>query len=284
VLEQSKTQFKAYLPLAAVAFVNADFHRMRREYEAMKGTGAVGASLAAHGLADLAMYEGRWADAGKLLDEGIATDTQSKNATAHAAKLIMRAELHATLNRMPQALRDAQEALQLSKEHATLVPAALLYIRANRRADANTIAQELSNQFQRRGRAYGEIVAAELTRASGSYVPATEALSRAAKLSDLWIGRFLLARTYIDADQYPLAQAELAVVDRRRLEASAVFLDDVPSYRYLSTLPYWTGRVQQGTNPQSPAAADSYRKFLQLRPDVAASDALAADARKRLTR
>jgi serine/threonine protein kinase/tetratricopeptide (TPR) repeat protein len=283
VIKDSKTLYKAYLPLAAVAFANSDYDAMRGAYEAMKTT-APGTSVAVHGLADLAMYEGRWADAEKLLSDGIAADAKTKNTTSQAAKLMMRAELHATLNRMPQALGDAQDALQISKEHSTLLPAALLYIRANRRADAQAIAQELSNQFQRRGRAYGEIVQAELARAAGSYVPATEAFSRAAKLSDLWIGRFLLARTYIDAEQYPLAQAELAIAERRRLEASAVFLDDVPSYRYLSTMPYWTARMQQGTNPQSAAAAESYKKFLALRPDTTAGDAIAADARKRLAR
>ena len=58
VLDQSKTQYKAYLPLAAVAFVASDFQRMREAYDGMAATGAAGASHAAHGLADLAMYHG----------------------------------------------------------------------------------------------------------------------------------------------------------------------------------------------------------------------------------
>jgi tetratricopeptide (TPR) repeat protein len=284
VLKQTPNQYKAYLPLAAVAFAASDYGRMRDEYAAMKSTGPLGASLAAHGLADLAMFEGRWADAEKLLTEGVAADAKTKNTTAQAAKLVMRAELHATSNRMPQAISDLQEALALSKEHSTLLQAALIYVRANRRGEAQTIAQELSKQFQRRGRAYGEIAQGELARVAASYVAAVEALNRSEALSDLWLGRFSLARVYIEAGQFPLAQAELNIADRRRLEASAVFLDDVPSYRYLATLPYWQARVQEGTNPGSAAAAENYRKFLSLRPDAAAADALAADARKRLTR
>ncbi len=42
VLEQSKGQYKAYLPLAAVAFASSDFRRMRDAYEGMRGTGAAG--------------------------------------------------------------------------------------------------------------------------------------------------------------------------------------------------------------------------------------------------
>jgi len=282
VITESKTLYKAYLPLAAVAFVSGDFDGMRREYETMKTTGAVGSSLAVHGLADLAMYEGRWAEAEKLLTDGIATDVKTKSATSQAAKLMMRAELHATLNRMPQATRDADDAVALSKEQSTLLQAALIDLRAGRRGDAQAIAQELSKQFQRRGRAYGEIVEAELARAAGNHVQAAEAFARGAKLSDLWLGRFLLAQNYIEAGQHPLAQAELTIVERRRLEASAAFLDDTPTYRYLGTLLYWIARVQQGTNPQSAAAAENYKKFLALRPDASAFDQIALDARKRV--
>jgi tetratricopeptide (TPR) repeat protein len=255
---------------------------MRDEYAAMQSTGPIGASLAAHGLADLAMYEGRWADAEKLLTEGIGADAKSNSRTGQAAKLLMRAELRATLNQMPQAIGDVESALELSKEHSVLLQAALIYIRANRHGEAQAIAQELSKQFQRRGRAYGEIAQGELARAAGSYVEAAEALTRSEGLADLWLGRFSLARVYIEAGQFPLAQAALQVAEQRRLEASAVFLDDIPSYRYLATLPYWTARIQEGTNPASAAAAENYRKFLALRPDAAASDALAADARKRV--
>jgi len=228
------------------------------------------------------MYEGRWAEAEKLLTDGIATDVKTKSATSQAAKLMMRAELHATLNRMPQATRDADDAVALSKEQSTLLQAALIDLRAGRRGDAQAIAQELSKQFQRRGRAYGEIVEAELARAAGNHVQAAEAFARGAKLSDLWLGRFLLAQNYIEAGQHPLAQAELTIVERRRLEASAAFLDDTPTYRYLGTLPYWIARVQQGTNPQSAAAAENYKKFLALRPDASAFDQIALDARKRV--
>ena len=71
------------------------------------------------------------------------------------------------------------------------------------------------------------------------------------------------------------------IAEKRRGEATAVFLDDVPSFRYLAPLPYWLGRAQEGVNKASPAAADNYKKFLSLRPDDS-RDPLVADARKRL--
>jgi len=87
---------------------------------------------------------------------------------------------------------------------------------------------------------------------------------------------------YVDSEQYLSAQAELDVADKRRGEATAVFLDDVPSFRYLAPLPYWLARSQEGVNKASAAAAENYRKFMALRPEPS-SDPLAADARKRLT-
>ena len=71
------------------------------------------------------------------------------------------------------------------------------------------------------------------------------------------------------------------IADKRHGEATAVFLDDVPSFRYLAPLPYWLARSQEGVNKASAVAADNYRKFIALRAEDS-RDPLVADARKRL--
>ncbi len=284
VLEQSKTQYKAYLPLAAVAFSSGDFAAMAGVYESMRASGAPGASLATLGLADLAMYEGRWPEAEKLLEDGIAADEKSNERLARAAKLTALAEVHLAQNRAPQAVRAVQDAMAITREDSTLVSAALVLIRAGRRAEAQSIAEELGRQFQPRRRAYAAIIQGEVARAAGRVVEAKDAFDRARKLADLWLGRFLLGITYVESDQvdqHLSAQAELDIADKRRGEAIAVFLDDVPSFRYLAPLPYWLGRAQEGVNKASPAAASNYKKFLSLRAQDS-RDPLVADARKRL--
>jgi serine/threonine protein kinase/tetratricopeptide (TPR) repeat protein len=279
-LELSKGQYRAYLPLAAVAFAASDPAAMKQAYDGMRSTGAIGASVATHGLADLAMYEGRWADAEKLLVDGIAVDEKAHNSVLQASKLVVLAEVHVAQNRAPQAVRAAQDALALSKQDPIAVPAALVLLRANRRADAQTIASDFGRQFQRRNRAYGAIIEGEIARAAGRSGEAKDAFDRAQKLADLWLGRFLLGVTYVEGAQYPSAQAELGLAEKRRGEAAAIFLDDVPSFRYLAPLPYWLGRAHEGMNAGS-AAAENYRKFLSLRPEDS-RDPLVADARKRL--
>ena len=69
---------------------------------------------------------------------------------------------------------------------------------------------------------------------------------------------------------------------RRRGEATAIFLDDIPSVRYLAPLPYWHGRAQEGLGLSAQAAAN-YKQFLATRTG-APDDALAKEARARLAK
>jgi TolA-binding protein len=67
---------------------------------------------------------------------------------------------------------------------------------------------------------------------------------------------------------------------RRRGEATAVFLDDLPTMRLLAPLHYWMGRAKEGQGEKDAAAAE-YRAFLTRRPE-GSQDPLAIEARKRL--
>ena len=50
---------------------------------------------------------------------------------------------------------------------------------------------------------------------------------------------------------------------KRKGEATSIFLDDFPSYRYFAPVYYYLGRAQEGL--KSPAAKESYQKFLRSR-------------------
>jgi hypothetical protein len=93
------------------------------------------------------------------------------------------------------------------------------------------------------------------------------------------MGRYLLGRAYLDAGAFTEADAELERCQRRRGEATALFFDEVPSWRYYAPVVYWRGRAQEGL--KSPAAADSLKTFLALKAD-ASGDPLVADARRRV--
>jgi tetratricopeptide (TPR) repeat protein len=129
------------------------------------------------------------------------------------------------------------------------------------------------------------IALAQTYIAAGSVAPAIAAASRAVELlrgavelADLWLIRFELGRSYLEAGFLAEALTEFIDCDERRGEATAVFLDDMPSYRYLAALPYWTARAQQGLGMQS-SSTQGYEAFLSLRPE---GGPLAEDAHRRL--
>ena len=61
----------------------------------MAKAGPEGASLASAGLADMAMYRGRYKEAEAILLAGIQADTKASNTAGVAAKRLMLAEVYA---------------------------------------------------------------------------------------------------------------------------------------------------------------------------------------------
>ncbi|MGQ0735838.1 MAG: protein kinase domain-containing protein [Acidobacteriota bacterium] len=281
VIAQAPSQYKAYLVKAAAAFVAGDLQTMRQAYAVMaERGGTAGASLSQHGLADLAMYEGRRADAITLLRAGIEADQQAGRRGSAGAKLAMLAEALAADGHTAAALTAARQAIDFAREDATLLPTALIFLGDGREAEAKAVAEDLSKQFQARSRAYGEMIAAQITRAGGRLNDSVDALGRAQKFADLWLGRFMLGVINVEAGRFALAQPDLELCLNRRGEAMALFLDDVPTFRYLVTVPYWLARVQEGQQ-NSAGAAEHFKLFLASQPGDS-SDPLVADARKRL--
>ena len=77
------------------------------------------------------------------------------------------------------------------------------------------------------------------------------------------------------------AKSTLDICMKRRGEATALFLDESPTYFVFPQVYYYLGRAQEGL--QSPAAAESYKAFLNIKAN-AANDPLVADARRRSSR
>ena len=230
--------------------------------------------MANHGLADLAMYEGKWAEAGTILQAGMAEDEKSNNRVARSAKLIALAEVRLAEGQNAQALTAIKEALAI-REDATLVPAALVQLKAGRTAEARAIADELTKQFQPRSRAYGAIVQAEIARSGGRLVEGMDMLAPAQKLADLWLGRYVLGVINVEAGRYPAALGELNQCLKRQGETTAVFFDDMPTLRMQAPL-----KVLAGARPGGAQQRDRCRRTL---PGVSRSSTcrLSRPARRR---
>jgi len=74
------------------------------------------------------------------------------------------------------------------------------------------------------------------------------------------------------------AADEMEIALRRRGEATDLFIESFPTYRFFPAAEYWEGRAREAL--RSPAASESYRAFLAMKRTD--EDPLVADARKRL--
>ena len=158
------------------------------------------------------------------------------------------------------------------------VPAALLHLESGRHQAAMDIAAALEQDLRAQYRAYGKMITGMAASRDGDHVAALDALREASGLFDYWLIRFQLGRAYLAAGQFAEATDELAICERRRGEAAAIFLDDLPSWRYVATLPYWQGIAMAGVGMQE-AARQKLQAFIDSRT---AEDELLADARRRL--
>ena len=280
VIEQEKTFHKAYLAQAMAALAASDVPATLDAYTRMQTAGPRGVSLASLGLADVAMYQGRFHDAELTLQSGIIEDEKSKNIAGLASKYIALAEAYQSQGNDRLAVEMSEKALGVSRQDPLIVAAAEVLVRANRVPAARALATELTAKFQPQAKAYGSIIEGEIALKEKRPAHAIEAFLAAQKLADLWLGRFMLGVAYIEAGRYAEALQEIETSVKRRGEATAVFLDDMPSFRRLSAVPYYLGRAQEGLG-MKPRAIENYNAYLALRPD-ASHDPIAADARKRV--
>ena len=278
VVEQDATFYKGYLPQAIAALDLKDFDTARVAYESMAQGGPRGESLGSAGLADMNIYRGQFDAALQQLEQGIATDVANEKQQAAATKYIMMAEAHMERGDQAAALDAARTALDLDDGDATSISAARLFIAASDTESAGVIADRLSSQLQPQRRAYGSMLAAMQDLAAGRTVDGIDKLTAALDLADLWLMRMQLGIAYLQADYAAEAIAEFETASSRRGEASAVFLDDVPTFRYLAELPYWTAlaNLEMGMHH---AARRNFEDYLALRPD---GGRFVADARERL--
>jgi tetratricopeptide (TPR) repeat protein len=238
-----------------------------------------GASAAATGLADVALYRGRADEALAILQKGIDADLAGKDPESAAVKLATLAEADLLRGDKGAAVAAADRAVSLSKGENILYPAARVYLEAGHEPKALAIAKDLSGRLEVDPRAYAELIRGEAELKRGKPREAIALFEGAKKIADTWQGRLDLGRAYLDMGAYPEAHDQLETCAKRRGEATAMFLDESPTYHVFPPVHYYLGRAQEGI--KSPAAAESYTAFLATKEN-GGKDPLVADARRRL--
>ena len=250
------------------------------DYEKLRDVSPYGASIAATGLADLALYQGKLADAANLLEKAIANDLTAKDAESAADRAATLALVQLTLGKTQEAVSSAARASANSKDAGVIYRAAQVYIAAGQDAKVLQLVAPLSQRLQTEPRVYAKLIEGEAQLKKGNARDALNSFQEAQKLADTWLGHFDMGRAYLDAGAFTEASSEFDVCLKRRGEATSVFLDDVPSYHLLPAVYYYQGRAREGLN--SPGAAESYKSFLAIK-EKGAGDPLVADAQRRLS-
>jgi tetratricopeptide (TPR) repeat protein len=278
VLEANPSYETAYVPAAMALIDQGDYAGASGIYDRLRQVSPYGASLAATGAADLALFQGRIEEAASLLERGIAGDRANELDAEAARKLMMTARAHMTSGDTAGAVTSTDQALSLARRRNVLFEAAVVFIEVGRTERALELSQELGGQLEPEPRVFSKLIEGRVALAGGEPQRALAFFNEAQALIDSWMGRYLLGRAYLDAGAYTEAYTEFETCVKRRGEVTSIHLDDVPSYHHFPEVYYYLGRSQEGLG--SPAAANSYRSYLEIKAD-ADSDARVADAHRR---
>jgi len=248
-------------------------------YRALEAKGAYPASLAATGLADLLLYEGRLEEAVKILEAGIAADVKGGMAFRAADKCLMLAQARLVQGRKDQAAAAADRGLALDKSPEIQFGAGEIFLESGQADKVRDISAALRLKLEPGQKAFARILSGRLSLLRHETADAVALFEEAKGLADTWLARFNLGLAYLEAGSFAEAYSEFDSCLKRRGEAAAAFWNDLPTIRRLPPLYYLLGRAQEGL--KSPAAKDSYNAFLLIK-EKGDPDPMVEDARRRL--
>jgi tetratricopeptide (TPR) repeat protein len=268
----------ARLALAFAQVGQGQVAEAAKTYEAIKKLGPEGTSFSASGLADLAIYEGRFLDAERMLTQGAADDLAAGSPDKAARKFATLADVLLIQQQKRAAVAAAEKALSNSQAVKIRFLATRVFLEAGAADSAKALATGLAAELQAEPQAYASIIEGLMALGAGDARQAIKVLTSANALADTWIGHFHLGRAYLEAGAFPQADSEFDRCIKRRGEALSLFLDEEPTYAYFPPVYYYQGRVREGL--KSTRFAESYRAYLDIR-GKSTEDSLVPDVRRR---
>jgi len=279
VLSINPSTSPAYLSLAEAQLGQGQIENAADSYHQLEKHGPQLASIAAAGLADLAAYQGKYADAALILSRGAASDLAAKMTDSAARKYAALANLDELQGHPVAAVSDLGNALAQSQSAQIRLLAAITYVDVGDLPKAQKLATSLSAELSSESQAYGKMVAGLIALKKKNPNEAIRQMTAANNLMDTWIGRFELGRAYLDAGAFTEADSEFDQCARRRGEAIELFMDNVPTYAYFPQVYYYQGRTRQGM--KSAGFGDLYKTYLSIRGQ-STDDPLVPDTRLRI--
>jgi hypothetical protein len=201
-----------------------------------------------------------------------------KDADSAAVNGVMLAETRDMLGRASEVAASVAKASADSKDETIIYRGAHILIAAKQEAKASQLAASLAQRLETEPQVYAKLIAGELHLKKSN---ARDDLHNSrGKLADTWLVHFDMSFAYLSAGAFTEASSEFDTCLKRKGEAIALFLDDVPSFHLLPAVYYYQGRAREGL--RSPGAAESYKLFLSIK-EKGAGDPLVADAQRRIS-
>jgi tetratricopeptide (TPR) repeat protein len=281
LLESDAGYYKAWLPQAMAELASGNNEGARKAYQEMRQAGPAAASLAGTGLADVALYEGRYREAIEELAGFIAEDEAAGNNFGLVKKLLALAEAHLGLGEKEAALEVIDRVLEMSSRRTDQIAAARLYLQLGEMERTRELQQELAGDLQAEARAAAALIEGGIQLVQGDLVAAVDALESSLAREDSWLARMVLGRAYLSGGYFAEALSEFEICRSRIGEATALYLDDSPSFHYSAPLLYWLGRTKQELGMTQQAAID-LQAYLDRQQQSDVESQMIIDARDRL--
>jgi eukaryotic-like serine/threonine-protein kinase len=279
VLQLNPAYEEAFLVQAYAQVGQNQLAQAQETYQRLAKVSAWGASLAASGLGDLALDEGRLREAVQILEKGASADLAAKKPDAAADKFAMLAYAQLQRGEKQAAHSAADSALANTLSSKIRFLAARAFVEAGDTGKARELAARLASELQAAPQAYAKLVLGEAALKEHNPKQAIQLFNEAKDLTDTWIGRFDLGRAYLEAGAFAEADSEFDRCLKRRGEALELFMDDMPTSSYLPIVYYYQGRVREGL--KSSGFTDSYKTYLSFR-GKSTEDPLLPEIRRRL--
>jgi tetratricopeptide (TPR) repeat protein len=265
--------------LAMAQTLDNQLSEAAQTYRAMAKHEQLGPYYTASGLGDLAVYEGRFADAARIFTDTAAAQIAAKDADLAGAKLAALAYTELLRDRKAPAIAAAERALEATQARGVRFLAARVLIEAGAPQPAKRIAVALGNDLLPEAQALASILDGMIALADGDNRNALRFMNDANTQLDTWIGHFELGRVYLKANQFLQADSEFDRCVTRRGEVLQMSLDDEPTFGYFPAVHYYQGKAREGL--KSTRAAESFNAYLAIRGQ-SKDDPLVAELRKRV--
>lgn len=270
---------ESYLVVAYAQLGQGQLPQAAETYQQLEKVSARGASLATSGMANLALYEGRYIEAIQILEKSAAAAVTAKQPDQAADSFAMLSHAELLQGKKQAAVAASEKALANSKSIKIRFLAARTFVEAGETAKARELATSLGSELLSDPQAYSKLIAGEAALKEHNPQQALQLLTEAKNLSDMWIVHLDLGLVYLEAGAFAEADSEFDTCIKRRGEALELFDDGMPTYSYVPLVYFYQGRVREGL--KSPGFADSYRTYLSIR-GKAGEDPLLPEIRRRL--